>query len=104
MTGHVLRMDTDTPPQVAMSGYFDKGNKAPRGRPSLTLATSLVAQLNKLGVPMKTMEGADNKQQTRQTGGNCAARHPGRNRYQQLLHLADDAHKTEAEKTLNFFI
>ena len=56
MTGHVLRMDTDTPPQVAMSGYFDKGNKAPRGRPRLTLATSLVAQLNKLGVPMKTME------------------------------------------------
>ena len=56
MTGHVLRMNTDTPPQVAMSGYFDKGNKAPRGRPRLTLATSLVAQLNKLSVPMKTME------------------------------------------------
>ena len=56
MTSHVLRMDTDTPPQVAMSGYFDKDNKAPRGRPRLTLATSLVAQLNKLGVPMKPME------------------------------------------------
>ena len=56
MTGHVLRMDTDTPPQVAMSGYFNEGNKAPRGRPGLTLVTSLVAQLNKLGVPMKTME------------------------------------------------
>ncbi|XP_065185758.1 uncharacterized protein LOC135816487 [Sycon ciliatum] len=33
-------MDTDTPPQEAMSGYFDKGNKAPRGRPKLTMATA----------------------------------------------------------------
>ena len=27
-----------------------------------------------------------------------------RNQYPQLLHLGDDAHKTEAEKTLNYFI
>ena len=39
-----------------MSGDLEKGNKAPCGRPRLTLATSLVAQWNKLGVPMKTME------------------------------------------------
>ena len=56
MTGHVLRMDMDTPPPLAMSGYFDQGNKAPHGWRRLTLATSLVAQLNKLVVPMKTME------------------------------------------------
>ena len=79
-----------------MSGYLDKDNKAPRGWPRLTLATSLVAQLNKLGVPMKTM------QRTRQTGRNCAARHSRTNQYQQLLHLADDAHKTEVGKKTEF--
>ena len=36
------------------------------------------------------------------TGRNCAARHPRRNQYQQLLHLADDAHKTEAETNTEF--
>ena len=53
MTGHILRMDKDTPPQIAMKRYSNPSQNAPRGRPRLTLATALSSQLSDYGLKFK---------------------------------------------------
>ena len=45
MAGHVLRLDPASPPYRAMEGYFDAKLHAARGRPCLTLATTLIRDL-----------------------------------------------------------
>jgi len=53
MAGHVLRMETNTPPQLAMASYFLGDAKPVRGRPKLTLATTLSNNLSDIGMPLK---------------------------------------------------
>ena len=56
MTGHILRMDKDTPPQIAMKSYFNPSQNAPRGCPRLTSATALSSQLSDYRLKFKTAQ------------------------------------------------
>ena len=56
MMGHVLRLDSDTPPQKSMLQYFSTDAKGRRGRPKLTLATTSIQDQQKNGIKMKNTE------------------------------------------------
>ena len=54
MASNTLRMDKDTPHQIAVKSYFNRNQISPRGRPRLTLATALSSQLSDYGLKFKT--------------------------------------------------
>jgi len=56
MTGHVLRMETSTPPQLAMSAFFVKDAKGLRGRPRSTLAMSVKSSLSQRDISLATTQ------------------------------------------------
>ena len=53
MTGHILRMELSTPPQLAMSSYYTKDASGTRGRPKSTLATAVKSDLARLGIRLE---------------------------------------------------
>jgi len=56
MLGHVLRMDTGTPPQQAMAQYFGPPQKAKPGRPVTTLGTVVQSDCARHDINLKSRQ------------------------------------------------
>ena len=53
LTGHILRMDRDAPPWIALTGYFAGDAKAGRGRPRTSIATRITSDLQRRNIDLK---------------------------------------------------
>ena len=60
LTGHILRMDRDAPPWIALTGYFAGDAKAGRGRPRTSIATRITSDLQRRNIDLKRSNQLEN--------------------------------------------
>ena len=60
MLGHVLRLGTGVPAQVAMDWYFQPGRRR-RGRPATCLPTAVASDLQRVHIPFKNSEDLEQR-------------------------------------------